>query len=135
MKQRRRAADRVTEVKIEMTPMIDVVFLLLIFLLLATKPMDQLSRFATRRPAGVTVQPPPTMPLLTIMVHEGNRFTLNGIPVTPVEMDRRLARIADYSTAPAVLIKSSDHAAHGGLVQAMDICYARNFTNVLLGSF
>lgn len=131
----RRAAGRVTEVKIEMTPMIDVVFLLLIFLLLATKPMESLSRFATRRPAGVTVQPPPTLPLLTIMVHDANRFTLNGIPVTPGELNRRLARIADYSTTPAVLIRSSDRAAHGGLVQAMDICYARNFTNVLLGSF
>lgn len=135
MSTRRHASSRETAVKIEMTPMIDVVFLLLIFLLLASKPIETLSRFATKRAAGVTTPTPAPIPLLNITVCEGNRFELNGVPLSLPEMSNKIARIAHCSTSASVLIQSSERADHGGLVQAMDVCFANNLTDVLVGSF
>lgn len=134
-KRERHMRSQSVDARIEMTPMIDVVFLLLVFFLVAARPLDVISGFDTTRPTHRTVIPDVPLPLLTIAVCEDNRFTLNGTPMTLPEMDAKLGRIARYSTSPTVLLKSATHASHGGLVRAMDICHAHSFTNLLLGTF
>ena len=110
------------KVSLEMTPMIDVVFLLLIFFIITLKHEDIAARVDAMRP-----QPPPIKidePLkdpLTILVGK-NSLILEGAHVTEPQLRERLQRYARMSADTTIMIKCADDSLHGALVRTLDIC-------------
>jgi len=72
-----------------MTPMIDIVFLLMVFFLVTIKPTDVLSHLEFLRLSGV---PGPTAPVLRVAIDAGG-YALNGMPVDADGLRTHLDRL------------------------------------------
>ena len=109
------------KVSLEMTPMIDVVFQLLIFFIVTLKQDDILAQLEAMRP-----QPDPSPnkdvkePLTILIGIQGLYF--EGNIVTETRLKSSLERIARMNKDTTVIIKCEDRSRHGTLVRALDIC-------------
>jgi len=120
--------------KLDMTPMIDVVFQLLIFFVVTLKQEDILSKLSAARPA-----PDPTAtkenqvePITVIVAPQG--FLFNGRPMRLGELDRQLERMAGFSKTAMVVIKCTSDSPHAFLVQTLDLCSKHGLVNLSIFS-
>ena len=121
--------------KLEMTPMIDVVFQLLIFFVVSLKQEDILAQLTAMRPAPsqdqeTKVNPPP---LINVIVAPQG-FIFNGRAVRPDELERSIERLSDYDSKSMVIIKCTLDSPHSMLVQVLDICNKHGMTNLSIFS-
>ncbi|MDP6631229.1 MAG: biopolymer transporter ExbD [Kiritimatiellia bacterium] len=119
-KRKRRETDAA---QLEMTPMIDVVFQLLIFFIVTLKQEDILSHLDVSRPS-----PDPDTPveqdfkdLLTITVHRYG-YMLKGKVRTVNQLERDLTRLAGFSKDLSVIIRCTGDSQHERLVKVLNIC-------------
>lgn len=129
-RERRTSGDKV---QLEMTPMIDVVFQLLIFFIVAIKQEDILAHLDVTRPSAPVADKQPDVELLQIMVHKTG-FALNGTPVGIKELDRQITRISTFSKSVSVVIKCTGDSPHLYLVQLLDVCSKAGLKNLNLFS-
>jgi len=114
-----------------MTPMIDVVFLLLVFFVVTIQPKDVLAKLDVSRPAAPT--DPSNIPLLQIDVG-ASAYVINGRQLSLETIESRLSRI--YSTSPrtTLIIASTSDAPHSRLVKLLDVCAGIGIENISLMS-
>lgn len=119
------------ETKVEMTPMIDVVFQLLIFFVVTLKQEDILSRFSAARPApSCFTGPIETEPeLIDITVHNGG-IILKQRPVTLDGLDRQIGRYSRMSKTATVVIRCTKDSSQGSLIQVLDVCAKHKMKNI-----
>ena len=117
--------------KLEMTPMIDVVFQLLIFFIVTLEQEDILSHLDISRPAPESDKPPEEQPedLLTILVYESG-YVLKGKRVSLDELDRKLTRLSSFSKNISVIIKCTGGSRHSTLVKLLDRCAKAGLRNL-----
>jgi biopolymer transport protein ExbD len=130
MRRSRRIAEE--EARLDMTPMIDCVFQLLIFFLFTLKIEDVLAHLDVSRPSPDPNAPPPEEKIeemVTIGVFVDG-FTLNDRPMTLATLDRMLSRLARYSKTQTILIKCAPDSPHERLIQALDACSKNGLTNL-----
>lgn len=118
--------------RLQMTPMIDVVFQLLIFFVITLAPVDLYSRLETK--AGRTQpKPAPRDEFITIDISpfgyrvEGRRMTLAGVRTWLTE----LASIRKDTPVALVCAGDSEHAM---LVDVLDICADLKLDRIAVGS-
>ena len=116
-------------VQLEMTPMIDVVFQLLIFFIVTLRQDDILSRLKVARPQGDNGRVEPSIPLIEIVLHRGG-FLFKGQPVSAATLDRQLSRYAGLSRTANVVVKCTADSPHQLLVQALDLCNKHQMRNL-----
>ena len=118
-------------VKLEMTPMIDVVFQLLAFFVVTFEIQDILSHLDVSRPAPDPNAKPEEQveDLLTVLVYDQG-FVLQGKKVTINEMDRQLSRLGQISSDISIVIKCTSNSPHGYLVQLLDVCAKAGLRNL-----
>lgn len=122
------------EPKVEMTPMIDVVFQLLIFFVVTLKQEDILAKLMASRPAPDPNADPEHQPdLIDITVHEGG-FIFKGKVVTREGLDKQIATYARVSKNANVIIRCTKNSKQRYLVQAMDICSRHQMRNLSIFS-
>jgi len=131
----RKSRNKGEAAKLEMTPMIDVVFQLLIFFIVTLKQEDILSHLDISRPAP----DPNTTPeeqvddLLTILIGPKG-YTLNGRPYRGAArlaaLDKHLSRMASFSRKTTVIIKCTGDSPHAYLVKLLNICARERMTNL-----
>ena len=126
----RRKANKGDSPKLDMTPMIDVVFQLLIFFVVVTKQEDIFSKLSAARPQGIGK---PDVELTTVIV-DPQGFAFNGKPMRLDELDRQLGRVSTFNKTSTVVIKCTKDSQHGTLVQALDLCSKHGLSNVALFS-
>ena len=108
--------------KLEMTPMIDVVFQLLIFFVVTLKQEDILSHLDVSRPAPDAKAPETEVQdLLTITVLRQG-YLLKDRPRTLPQIERDLARLASYSKRMSVIIQCAPDSLHEQLVDVLNVC-------------
>lgn len=120
--------------KLDMTPMIDVVFQLLIFFVVTIKQEDILSKLSAARPAPDKNARPDKQPDLITIVVAPQGFVFNGRLVSLDELDRRVKRYSDLSKTAMIVIKCTADSPHAFLVQALDICNKHGMTNLSIFS-
>lgn len=116
---------------LQMAPMIDVVFLLLVFFLIVTRPVDILSHLDVSRPR-IEGGDRPLSTLRIEVLPAGH--VLNGKPVSLGEMDRVLERLSGYSKHITVVITCAPDSPHDGLVQALNLCSKNGLKDLSLVS-
>jgi len=109
-------------VALEMTPMIDVVFQLLIFFIVTLKQEDILANLEALRP-----QPDPNQEVETqqepITISIGSQgFFFKGALVTESRLQANLGRISRLNPDSTIIIKCTGDSPHGLLVRALDTC-------------
>ena len=123
------------EAKTEMTPMIDVVFQLLIFFVVTLKQEDILSRFQTARPAQeerdrpIDVKPE----LIDITISKGG-LIFKQRPVTLEGLDRQLGTYARFSKTATVTIRCTEDSPQSRLIQVLDVCAKHKLRNLSIFS-
>ena len=106
-----------------MTPMIDVVFQLLIYFLVTFTTPDVLAHLDISRPAPDKTQTEQRTPPKMIRVNiYADGYSLNGRSVSKKELSSILRRLASYSKSQTVLITCSGSSEHARLVDVLDIC-------------
>ena len=120
---------------LDMTPMIDVVFELIIFFVVTIKQEDIFSKLNANRPAPSS-GPSQGSDDTSITIEVGAGRTLNGVilynkhEVKIDDLDKNLKEIARTSTKTPVIIKCAEDSPHKALVDALDICYRNQLFSV-----
>ena len=120
---------------LDMTPMIDVVFELIIFFVVTIKSEDLFSRLNANRPApssGSSSNESDT----TVTIEIGRGRDANGVlvynkrEVRRSELDQNLREVARTSKKTPIIVKCTGDSPHKALVDVLDICYRNELFSV-----
>ena len=117
MRRRRRQAN--DQADVNMTPMLDIVFILLIFFIV-TATFLQEQGIDLRPPPGETPPDEPANPVIVVQLTDESRVFVNQDPTTVDRVLAAVSRIRAEQPQSAVLVDVSDEAEHGDLVQIVD---------------
>ena len=121
--------------QLDMTPMIDVVFELIIFFVVTIQQEDVFSKLNANRPApssGKSESESDT----TVTIEIGRGHDANGVlvynkrEVRRSELDQNLREVARTSKKTPIVIKCASESPHKALVDALDICYRNQLYSV-----
>ncbi len=122
--------------KAEMTPMIDVVFQLMIFFIVTIKQEDIFSKLNANRPApnaAASGETEENDTQIKIDIGRGG-VVFNGRGMSLRELDRNIKTLASASTKSIVIVRCTLDSPHGFLVQVLDICNRYKMYNVSIFS-
>ena len=93
-------------VEINLTPMIDVVFLLIIFFMVATKFAEIERDLHVNPPSSKHAQPVTAIPSeLIINVTEKGLYIISGVEYTPADLERLIAKAVKENPDQAVVVR------------------------------
>jgi biopolymer transport protein ExbD len=116
----RRSRPRKDEAGIDMTPMLDIVFILLIFFIVTATFLQE---------EGLDLTPPPesdnpptdnAAPPILIQLSGENRVFVNQDPTSALRVMAAVSRIRAESPTSAVVLEVDDEAEHGTMVEIFD---------------
>ncbi|MGD9873087.1 MAG: ExbD/TolR family protein [Kiritimatiellia bacterium] len=117
--------------EIPMTPMIDVVFQLLIYFLVTMKPVDVVANLDVFRPSSQEqreqTETPPKMIRIAIYA---DGFTINDKPVRLEDLEGLIVKLASYDKAQTIMIMCTAQSPHEKLVQVLDLCAGAGLKNL-----
>ena len=123
--------------QLDMTPMIDVVFELIIFFVVTIKQEDLFTKLNCNRPAPST-GPSKEEDSPNVTIEIGRRYDgspqgvllYNKREIKRTELDAALREIARTSTKTPVIVKCTGDSPHKALVDVLDICYHNKLFSV-----
>ena len=107
------------EPRIEITPLIDVVFLLLIFFLLTTTFVAERTLDVDLPESGAAADRAPVAEDLVVVVTRDGGLFVAGEAITLEALARRFAEAAEADPETRVVLKADRGAAHGQVVEVM----------------
>jgi len=109
--------------ELSMTPMIDVVFQLLIYFIVTIKPIDVITNLDVFRPAPDKdkKEDAPEPQMVRIGVYQDG-YSINDNPVSLEALEKALGRLAAVDASQTIMITVSAVAEHGKLIHALDLC-------------
>ena len=121
---------------LDMTPMIDVVFELIIFFVVTIKQEDLFSSLNANRPAPSTGSSSSSESDTTVTIAIGRGQNANGVlvynnrEISRTELDTNLRDVARTSTKTPIIVRCSNDSPHKALVDVLDICYKHKLFSV-----
>ncbi len=120
---------------LDLTPMIDVVFLLLIFFMIATTFADPEREIELDLPeAEAAAQAESEKETLIINVLADGSVLLRGESLDTLSLDAALRRAAKQSSETEVTIRGDRLARHQAIVSVMDACGRAGLTRLAVGT-
>ncbi len=122
--------------KAEMTPMIDVVFQLMIFFIVTIKQEDIFSKLNASAPspseaAGEPDEKPKIEIQIDTMIPERSEGAIiGGSFIRYKDLDQYLKEQAKISTETPVMLMCPLESPHGNLVKVLDYCQKHKFNNL-----
>ena len=122
--------------QLDMTPMIDVVFELIIFFVVTIKQEDLFTRLNANRPAPSSGKSDSNESDTTVTIEIGRGRDANGVlvynrrEVRRSELDQNLREVARTSKKTPIIIKCTEDSPHKARVDALDICYRNELFSV-----
>lgn len=120
---RKRGRGIVDGAAVDLTPLIDVTFQLLIFFLL-TATFNKDASFKVKLPKASSNEPTQEAKAVVVEISEDGRFEIDQKIVDEAELQTRLCMAAKESDASTVNIKADQNTKHERVVQAMDVAKA-----------
>lgn len=125
---RGRSARPPEEANVDLTPMLDVVFILLIFFIVT-------STFAREEAIGLEPPPPPspeqleqqTQQAILIFIDESNLITVNGRPTDIGSVRANIERVVAENPQSALIIQAHPKTRSGIVVKIRDEAYNAGF--------
>ena len=124
---------------LDMTPMIDVVFELIIFFVVTIKQEDLFSKLNANRPAPSSGSSEASNDT-TVNIEIGKGRNANGVivynkrEVKRTELDSMLRDVARTSKKTPIIVKCTMDSPHKALVDVLDICYRHKLFSVSIFS-
>ena len=127
--------------QLDMTPMIDVVFELIIFFVVTIKQEDLFTKLNANRPAPSTTQSDDSKDI-TVEIQIGKAFSNspNGVilynkkEMKRPELETNLREIARTSKKTPIIVRCADDSPHKALVDVLDACYKNELYSVSIFS-
>ena len=119
---------------LSLTPLIDVVFLLLIFFLVASQFAREDTQLPLKLPSAASALPMTMDPeILTVNIAADGRYFVSGEYLTLDELSDRIARaVRDNPVSQSVVIRGDRTVPYQSVVDALDICHANKVPNYRL---
>jgi len=120
---------------INLTPLIDVVFLLLIFFMVSTTFLDPEREIEVELPTAESAGEPQEAPDEIILnILEDGQITYQGDKVLQDELVGILKRAAQHDPQTPVTIRGHRQARHESVVSVMDACGIAGLSNLAIGT-
>ena len=124
--------------QLDMTPMIDVVFELIIFFVVTIKQEDLYTRLNVNRPAPAASSSSSSSADISVTIEIGRRrdgsaqgvILYNKREVKRTELDAALREIAKVKKTTPIIVKCAEDSPHKALVDVLDICYHNELFSV-----
>jgi len=128
---RTRRKPSVDVAEVPMTPMIDVVFQLLIYFIFTMKPVDVVTHLDVFRPSAESApkEKTETPKLIQIMITEVG-VSINNKQVPLAELDRLLNKLASFDRSQTIMIQCTPRSPHRDLVRVLDLCSKSGLNNL-----
>ncbi len=117
---------------INITSLIDVMFLLLIFLLISSTFLEQ---------PGIKLELPETKNTetvkqrkFTLFVDKTGKIFLNEAEVSESELEKQIKKILPEMKDKAIILKADNSASHGVVVKIMDILKRSGVKKLVIGT-
>ena len=110
-----------TEARIEIIPLIDIMFFLLAAFMLVSLSMVNLKSVKVNLPTATTATADAQRDLVNISVDKAGLAYLNTKPVGPNELALGLAALAKTNAEVRVFISGDQDARHGDVIRVLDI--------------
>jgi biopolymer transport protein ExbD len=108
---------------INITPLVDVVLVLLIIFMVATPILLKQMEVKVPQSADVDITPPPvTTEQVVLQVDKENRISINHEPVAPEALADRVRTIFEGRREKLMFFDVDDNANYGEVVHIMDVC-------------
>ena len=121
---------------LDMTPMIGVVFELIIFFVVTIKQEDTFSKLNANRPAPASGSSSDSSSDTTVTLALGKGRNANGVIVyngrelKRSELDQNLKEVARTSKKTPIIIRAAGDSPHKVLIDVLDICYRHGLFSV-----
>jgi biopolymer transport protein ExbD len=109
--------------------MTDIVFLLLIFFMVATVLKDSTRRLDVQLPEARSGQAAETYRLTIEMAADGG-MSLDGELVTQEQLEQRLQPEAEVNGQRSVMIKADKRLVYGKVIEIMGLCQAAGIVDI-----
>ena len=117
--------------RIEIIPMIDTIFFLLVFFMISTLSMTQFKGLPVNLPKAASGQPAPAESA-AITIDKDGRLLLNQQTVDKTALSEALRQQLAKNADMLVIINADDGVAHGQVVGVMDIARAANVAKMAI---
>ena len=104
----------------DLTPLIDVVFLLLIFFMLTTSFVNLENRVKINLPAGDFAAAEPSKNI-TVTITENNTIYFNGKLIDPLKLTESVAAQLKNEPEKIVILEADKNVLHGKVIRIMDL--------------
>jgi biopolymer transport protein ExbD len=125
---------RRTETTLEITPLIDVVFLLLLFFLItATFSQQSEAEIPVDLPEGVSGQNVTESDAITLYIQKNGKVDVRTeLDIEGASLQEKLKNLRDKRPETAVLLRGDQSASHGRVVEVLDLIKQTGFSSVNL---
>ena len=112
------------EPELNLTPMIDIVFLLIIFFMVGTRFSEIEQQYDIELPTAAAVQPMTSRPdaLVPNVARNGN-VAIDGDRIEIGELQARLEAARDAYPDQSVLIRGDGEGIYQSVIDVMDVCH------------
>jgi biopolymer transport protein ExbD len=119
---------------INLTPMIDVVFLLLIFFLTATTFQKEEVEMSLDLPDAASGEPGEERKVIVINVASDGRVLVDGRQVSVMALRQKLKAAATRDKDQEILIRGDEKAQFGLVAQVFDACLLAKLHSISIGA-
>ena len=106
---------------LQLTPLIDVIFLLLIFFMVSTAFIDFTRRLDIQLPESKSADVVEKVKSFMIEMAEDKKVYLNGEEITIDSLDSKLKESSKKATRVSVIIKADKRLPYGNVIKVMGI--------------
>jgi len=117
--------------RIEIIPMIDTIFFLLVFFMISTLSMSQYKGMSVNLPKAASGQQAPAESA-AITIDKDDRLFLDKRPVDKSSLGDLLRQALTKNPELLVVINADDGVAHGRVVEVMDIARIANVVKMAI---
>lgn len=122
------------EPQLNLTPMIDIVFLLIIFFMVGTRFTEIEQQYDIELPEATAVQPLTARPdALVINVARSGDIRVSGELLTMTELRQKLSEARQAYADQKVLIRGDGEGVYQGIIDVMDACHQADLNELSLG--
>jgi biopolymer transport protein ExbD len=117
--------------RIEIIPMIDVVFFLLVFFMMASLSMTVYRGMPVSLPRATSGTDTPAESAAITVARDGQAY-LDRQPVTRAALDARLRSLVGANPAVAIVITADEDVTHGRVVDVLDAVRTAGITRMAI---